>query len=193
VEQAVQHGLHTMLVEQAESAAERAEARWLDTEAGRALLTESPQLGRASRGFGERAEATVRDWQGAILDLVREEGEDKRQTARRLTFGINGLGLALMIVVFMQTAGLSGGEVGIASGTTVLAHKVLEAVFGDQAVRMLAARAHEDLTARTEALLASERDRFLTLLDGRAAADGAAAALRDAVRSLEAARQPDAA
>jgi hypothetical protein len=193
VEQAVQHGLHTMLIEQAENAAEKAEARWLDTEAGRALLTESPQLGRASRGFTERAEATVRDWQGAILDLVREEGEDKRQTARRLTFGINGLGLALMIVVFVHTAGLSGGEVGIASGTTVLAHKVLEAVFGDQAVRTLAARAHDDLTARTEALLASERDRFLDLLDGHAGPDGAAAALRDAVRSLEAARQPDAA
>ncbi len=40
-----------------------------------------------------------------------------------------------MIFVFAQTGGITGAEVGIAGGTTVLAQRVLEAVFGDQAVR----------------------------------------------------------
>ena len=189
VEQAVQHGLHTMLVEQAESAAERAEARWATSTAGRSLLAQAPRLGRASRGLGEQAEQAVRDWQAAIVDLVRKEGADKRSTARVLAYGINALGVALMVVVFVHTAGLTGGEAGVAGGTALLAQKVLEAVFGDQAVRLLAARAHADLVARSEVLLTAERDRFLTLLDAHAGAPGSAQLLRGAVQRLDAARQ----
>ncbi|MDQ3325914.1 MAG: dynamin family protein [Actinomycetota bacterium] len=191
VERAVQHGLHTMLVERAESAAERAEGRWAAGPAGQALLGQAPQLGRATRGLGEQAEQAVRDWQGAIVDLVRAEGADKRSMARALAFGINGLGVALMVVVFVHTAGLTGAEAGVAGGTAVIAQKVLEAVFGDQAVRSLADRAHADLMARAERLLAGERDRFLLLLDehaGAAAASVAAQALRAAVRRLDAVR-----
>ena len=40
-----------------------------------------------------------------------------------------------MLVAFAHTGGLIGAEVGIAGGTAVLAQKVLEAIFGDQAVR----------------------------------------------------------
>ena len=43
-----------------------------------------------------------------------------------------------MVVVFASTAGLTGAEVGIAGGSAVLGQKLLEAVFGDQAVRRLA-------------------------------------------------------
>ncbi|CAN5888194.1 dynamin family protein [soil metagenome] len=191
VEQAVQHGLHTMLVEQAEAAAERAEARWAASDAGRSLLRQAPQLGRATRGLGEQAEQAVRDWQSAIVDLVRKEGADKRSTARVLAYGINGLGVALMVVVFVHTAGLTGAEAGVAGSTAVIAQKVLEAVFGDQAVRSLADRAHADLIARAERLLASERDRFLVLLDehaGAACSSGSEQPLRAAVRRLDTVR-----
>jgi hypothetical protein len=185
VEHAVQHGLHTLLVEQGEDAAERTAAAWSSTEPGRVLLGESPELGRASRALSERAELLVRDWQGGILEMVREEGQDKRTTARFLAYGINGLGVALMVLVFSQTAGLSGGEVGVAGGTALLAQRVLEAVFGDQAVRTLAARAHRDLLQRTEELLYAERDRFFDVLDTVGAGEGTGAALRRAARGLE--------
>ncbi len=189
VEHAVQHGLHTLLVEQAEDAAERTGHAWSSTPAGRELLAVDPALTRASRDLPERAELVVRDWQGGILAMVREEGQGRRTTARFLAYGINGLGVALMVVVFAHTAGLSGGEVGVAGGTAVLAQKVLEAVFGDQAVRSLAGRAHRDLIRRTETVLGEERDRFLALLDEHAAAQESATALRTAAGELEATRR----
>ena len=78
-----------------------------------------------------------------------------------------------MVAVFAQTGGLTGGEIAVAGGTTAVGQRVLEAVFGDSAVRSLAARAREDLEARADALLRYEQDRFDVLVDERGA--GAAA------------------
>ena len=55
-------------------------------------------------------------------------------TARYLAFGVNGLGLMVMIVVFAHTGGLVAGEVAVAGGASALSQKILEAVLGDQAV-----------------------------------------------------------
>ena len=67
----------------------------------RSCSTEAPgDIGRASRDLRARVERTVRDWQGGVLDLVRTEGSDRRATARFLAYGVNGLGVALMIVIF---------------------------------------------------------------------------------------------
>ena len=62
-----------------------------------------------------------------------------------------------MVVVFAHTAGLTGAEAGIAGGSAVLGQKLLEAVFGDQAVRALAERARRSLEARIRDLLDAER------------------------------------
>ncbi len=118
-------------------------------------------LSRASRDFRERAERMVRDWQSGVLDLVRSEGGDKRTTARFLAYGVNGLSVALMVVVFASTGGVTGAEVGIAGGSAVVGQKLLEAVFGDQAVRRLALNARKDLTTRVDALMQQERQRFV--------------------------------
>ena len=135
---AVESSLETLIVEHAEAAAERAEASWESLAPGHQLLTDvGEDLGRASRGLRRKAERAVRDWQQDVLDMVRTEGADKRTTARFLAYGVNGLSVALMVVVFAQTAGLTGAEVGIAGGGAVLGQKLLEAVFGDQAVRTL--------------------------------------------------------
>jgi len=66
---------------------------------------------------------------------------------------------------------------------------VLEAVFGDSAVRSLAARAREDLRARADALLRYEQDRFDALVEAAAPPPTAADDLRAAVRTLAAARR----
>jgi hypothetical protein len=107
----------------------------------------------------------VRDWQSGVLEMVRTEGGDKRTTARFLAYGVNGLSVALMVVVFASTGGVTGAEVGIAGGSAVVGQKLLEAVFGDQAVRRLALNARKDLTTRVDALLQQERLRFVALLD----------------------------
>ncbi|MCP3909744.1 MAG: hypothetical protein GY713_02210 [Actinomycetia bacterium] len=84
--------------------------------------------------------------------------------ARTLSLGINGVGLALMVAVFSQTGGLSGGEAGVAAGTAAVSQTVLTAVFGEQSVRTLARTAREDLQLRLAGVFEEERNRFETLL-----------------------------
>ena len=184
---AVESGLETLLLEHAEAAAERTEASWQTLAPGQALLADAGEdLGRASRDFRRRAERAVRDWQQDVLDMVRTEGASKRGTARFLAYGVNGLGVALMVVVFAHTGGmLVGAEAGVAGGTAILGQKLLEAVFGDQAVRTLAQRARDDLQRRTDVLFAAERLRYTDLLDSLAIDPGAADRLRRSARRVD--------
>lgn len=183
---AVESGLETLILEHAEAAAERAEASWQSTAAGQVLLQQgSEDLGRASRDFRRRAERAVRDWQSDVLEMVRTEGADKRSTARFLAFGVNGLSVALMVVVFAHTAGVTGAEAGIAGGSAVLGQKLLEAVFGDQAVRSLAERARRDLEVKVTDLLDSERRRYIELLDGLEISPETPEKLRSSARRVD--------
>ncbi|WP_239456432.1 dynamin family protein [Nocardioides solisilvae] len=187
VQVAVESGLETLLTEHAEAAAERAEASWQSLASGQALLRDAGEdLGRASRDFRRRAERAVRDWQRDVLEMVREEGADKRTTARFLAYGVNGLSVALMVVVFAHTGGaLVGAEAGIAGGGAVLGQKLLEAVFGDQAVRSLAERARQDLERRVAELYDAERARYLDLLASLGVDEGSPETLRQAARRVD--------
>ncbi|MDP3893137.1 dynamin family protein [Nocardioides sp.] len=183
---AVESGLETLLLEHAEGAAERAKASWQSHASGQALLASSPDdLGRASRDFRRHAERMVRDWQHGVLELVRQEGADKRTSARFLAYGVNGLAVALMVVVFASTGGLIGAEIGIAGGSAVLGQKLLEAVFGDQAVRTLAARARKDLDRRVRELMLRERARYSDPLEALGLESAAAEQLRTAARRVD--------
>jgi hypothetical protein len=186
---ALESGVEALIRASSDSAAERALESWAAKEAGRALLeqagaVEAGRLGRSSPELRRSAEEAVRGWQGYVLDLVRQEGAEKRTTARIASYGVNGAGLLLMIAVFASTGGLTGIEVGIAGGTSVLSQKLLEAVFGDQAVRTLTLRAREDLRARVEDILAREAARFTGLLDAVRPPDGSAPALRAAAEAV---------
>ncbi len=192
VEEAIEHGLQALLVDEADRAAERADTSWRATPAGRGLLG-ADDLARSSPDLGPTAAEQVRAWQGAVLDLVRTEGQDKRHTARVLSFGLNGLAIALMIVVFASTAGLTGAEIGIAGGTAVVGQKLLEAIFGDQAIRRLADAARADLGRRAESLMATERARFTDRLDALTIQSGAGQALREALVWVGQAREQEAA
>ena len=191
---AVSSGLEALLRSEADAAAERAEASWRANSAGRQLLGRSPtDLGRATSDFDERAARVIRDWQGAVLELVADTGMSKRSRARFLALGVNGVGVALMIVVFAQTGGITGAEVGIAGGTSVLAQRVLEGVFGDQAVRTLAKTAKDELDSRVEALMSDELLRYHRVLDETLTGPDAAERLRSAVAQVEAELGPIAA
>jgi hypothetical protein len=112
----------------------------------------------------------------------------KRSKARFYALGVNGVGVALMIVVFAHTGGLVGAEIGVAGGTAVLAQRVLEAVFGDQAIRRLAQTAKDDLDARVQALLADELVRYHMIVNGLGVESDQAARLRQVARAVEEAR-----
>jgi hypothetical protein len=186
---AVESGLESLLREEAAAAAERAEASWQANAAGRALLESADvDLSRSSAEFDRKAERAIRDWQGAVLDLVADEGMSKRSRARFYALGVNGVGVALMIVVFAHTGGLVGAEIGVAGGTAVLAQRVLEAVFGDQAIRRLAQTAKDDLDARVQALLADELVRYHMILNELGLEADQSIRLRQAARAVESAR-----
>lgn len=189
---ALESSVETLLRTTADRAAERTVTAWRATTGGAELLRgHERELDRASPTFAERAAAEVRDWQGEVLELVRAEGAGKRSAARFLSFGVNGAGLAVMVAVFAHTGGLSGGEVLVAGGTSAVSQKLLEVVFGDAAVRTLAARARADLTARSDRLLAQEQSRFTSLVEQAVPAGDTAAALRVALAALATARRAD--
>ncbi|WP_246365265.1 ABC transporter [Nonomuraea rhodomycinica] len=196
---ALESGVETLIRGAADAAAERALDGWSAAPGGPGIIerigaVEAARLGRASPDLGKRAEAAVRGWQEFVMDLVRQEGSERRTTARLASFGVNGAGLLIMLAVFASTGGLTGIEVGIAGGTSVLSQKLLEAIFGDQAVRTLTVRAREDLRERVRALTDEEAARYTALLEPIEPPPGTADALLEAAGAVRAHRTelPDA-
>ena len=184
VEEAIETGLQAVILDEAANAAEETDQRWRSDPAGRQLLG-TDDLSGTSAGFADSAAAEIRAWQESLMELIRTEGQGKRTQARWLSFGVNGLGAALMIVVFSMTAGLTGLEIGVAGGTAVVGQRLLEAVFGEDAVRRMADKAREDLAARCRRLLQDEQQRFLRRLpDTGAAMDRGFAAHAEALARL---------
>src|SRR5690606_8203019 len=147
---------------------------------------EHPELARSSRGIEEEVERLVRDWQGDVLDIVRSEGANRRTNARVAAYGVNGIGLFLMLVSFAHTGGvLVAPEVAIAGGTTALAQKVLEAIFGDQAVREMAKKARELLLERVDALFTAERERYTAVTGELTVSEARIRRLQKAVAAVE--------
>jgi energy-coupling factor transporter ATP-binding protein EcfA2 len=182
---AVEHRLEAVVRAAGERAAERVTRAWGARVAGRALIDASPELGRAADQLRVDTEGQVREWQGYVMELVRQEGASKHTTARLASLGVNAAGLTVMLAVFAHTGGLTGIEAVVAGGTSALGQKVLEALFGDQAVRELAAKARSDLVERADKLLRDDAARFDALIEGAMTeADGLARlhAAIDAVR-----------
>ena len=182
--EALETGVEALVRAAADEAADRAGSAWRDDPAGQALLGED-DLRHSSPELAAATERAAREWQGYVIELVREQGQGKRATARYLAFGVNGLGLCAMIVVFAHTGGLVAGELAVAGGASALSQKILEAVLGDQAVRELAESAKTDLNRRVALLLEGERSRFTDLLDAAAVDQDAGTALRAAVQDIE--------
>ena len=161
---AIGHGLIDLAHDAADHAAEHTYATWRSDPAG-GRLVETLRLSRSSTDLKDRIAEQIRAWQSGVMDLVSTEGAERRTTARALSFGVNGLGAALMVAIFASTGGLTTAEVGVAGGTAVLAQRLLEAVFGDDAVRRLTQTAQHDLISRLRRLMDDEAARFTTALD----------------------------
>jgi hypothetical protein len=185
---AVTSGVETLVREHAAQAVDEVVGVWRAQPAGAALIAsaraDGTDLTRPGPGLPERTSRMVRDWQAALLDVLRREGVGRRRTARALSYGVNGVALVLMVGVFAQTGGLTGAEVVIAGGGSAVGHKVLEALLGDQAVRRLAAEARADLERRVHELLAVEAERFRSMLHGDDPGGGHAGRLHELARRL---------
>ncbi|WP_240510513.1 GTPase domain-containing protein [Corynebacterium hadale] len=159
VETEIETGLHAVLIDAAETAAARSWSH-VGTVAPELRAQADPSLARASATVSDDAARLVRDWQQAMLERIQDTAGQKRQRARAMSLGLNVLTVALMLVVFASTAGLTGGEVAIAGGSAVVGQKMLETIFGEDTVRRMAAEAKADLNQRLEALMEAERNRY---------------------------------
>lgn len=164
VEREIESGLHAVIIDQAGRAAGHAHARLRTSPAGPQLAAE-PSLVRESAQLPGRAGELIRAWQEGLVTMIHEQAAGKRMRARIMSLGLNAVTVALMIVVFASTGGLTGGEVAIAGGSAVIGQKLLETIFGEDAVRRLAKAARDDLDERVRVLFASERERYTQLLD----------------------------
>ncbi len=158
--EALHTGVAALVLAEARGASARIARTWRTMPGGPVLLEGDPGLATADPELAERVERLVRDWQGDVLDLVRGEGQDRRTTAKVMAYGVNGVGVMLMLVAFAHGGTLVGAEVGIAGGTAVVGQKLLEAIFGDQAVRSMAAKARAGLLERVRELYAGAADRY---------------------------------
>lgn len=163
--EALQDGVAALILAGGTTAPATAVRAWRLIPGGGALADANPALAHPSEQFTAATQRLVRDWQTSLLDLVRSQAGNKRMTARFLAFGVNGIAVLLMLVTFSATAGLTGAEVGIAGGSAVVAQRLLEAVFGDQAVRSLSETARRDLQERVEALYDSEAARLTAAVE----------------------------
>ena len=164
---AVESGLESLLRDEADAAAERAESSWQATRPAGSWLRTAPDLARSSPGLrgrpdGRSATGRARCWTWSPTRAwASGPGLGSGSGRQRGRGGVDDRGLR-------AHRRLVGAEVGVAGGTAVLAQRVLEAVFGDQAIRRLAETAKEDLDARVQALLSTELLRYHRVLDGLA-------------------------
>ncbi|NJC68880.1 GTPase domain-containing protein [Planosporangium thailandense] len=184
-------GLVALVNNAAADAAERVAGAWRVHPAGARLLESAgdTDLRSPSPDLPDRVERLIRDWQRGVLDMVRREAGGRRTVARAGAFAVNATGLAVMASVFVATSFIPTGlEMAVAGGTSVAAQVVLQAVFGDQAIRALADKARADLSTRIHDLLADEAGRFLSVLDASGVDGTAADRLRRAAANVRAAR-----
>lgn len=181
VETEIEAGLHAVIVDSAQTAAARSWSH-LGSVAPELRASASPALAHASTDISELTAQLVRDWQSSLMTEIQHSAGDKRMKARLMSFGLNVVTVALMLVVFASTAGLTGGEIAIAGGSAVLGQKMLETIFGEEAVRRMARRAREDLDSRIDALFKSERERYYDVTD-ELVSGTESAVLRNAVKA----------
>ena len=182
VEDALESGIHAVVLDAAARASENTRTRWRASRAGRSLLArlDAPQATSAvpeqnaeAKGEVQSAEdifsaavaEQIRLWQGSVLEMIREEGADKRKRARFLSLGVNAAAVMLMVAAFSLTGGITGIEAGIAGGSGVVGTKLLESIFGEDAVRRMATRARTDLLERMAGLLTEHALPFTAVLE----------------------------
>ena len=182
VEDALESGIHAVVLDAAARASENTRTRWRASRAGRSLLARLDAPQATSTAVEQNAEAKgevqsaedifsaavaeqIRLWQGSVLEMIREEGADKRKRARFLSLGVNAAAVMLMVAAFSLTGGITGIEAGIAGGSGVVGTKLLESIFGEDAVRRMATRARTDLLERMAGLLTEHAQPFTAVLE----------------------------
>lgn len=144
----------------AAEAARRAARRWSELPLGERMLAADASLWSASPEIGARVSGELEAWLGSIGDEVRAVGIRKRPLARGASIGVNAAVVGVMLAVFAHTAGVSGAEIGVATGGAYLNQKLLNAIFGEAVVIRLIEDARRRLDDLVRGAFDEDRSRF---------------------------------
>ena len=180
VEKEVTSDVIAVTVARASEAARRVASDWSSRPAAAEALARDPALWSASPDLASRLAPRLREWVGSIATEVQSRGAGKRDLAFGVSLGVNALAVAAMVGVFAHTAGVTGTELGIVAATGFLNQKLLQAIFGEAAMREMIAGARERLESLLRDELAAERARYETLTPDPAELRALAAELRAA-------------
>lgn len=183
VADALTSAITATFIERTRTAAEQTAMAWYGTRFGRAQLDLHPGLDRASAGVEADAETTVRDWFEGVQELVRERGSDRRMTTNYLALGVHGLAVSLAVAVVTRDA--PGSERGD------IARRLVASVFGDDGAAALVSTVADDLESRIRPVFASERRRYLDLVESPESIALRQASLIEMARRADNARHVD--
>lgn len=161
---------------------------WAAVPAGRALLPAGADLAHRSRGFDERADNAIREWQAEVTAMVESAGASRRSQARVASTVVSVAAMSAILLA-MAHAGITGAEAGIAAGAGAANQAVLIKLLGEANLRALVSDARRILLERFEDLMKAESARFAALLDAVAPDAKDIEALREATSAVGAARQ----
>jgi len=183
VEKEVTSDVVAVAVSRASEAARRVASEWSTRTGPTEHLARDASLWSASPDLAERIRPRLHEWVASIATDVQARGAGKRDLAFGVSLGVNALAVAAMVGVFAHTAGVTGTEIGIVAATGFLNQKLLQAIFGEAAMREMIANARERLEALLRDEFSKERRRY-----DRLTADPAE--LRTLVDELRAATTP---
>jgi len=158
--------------------------------AGADLGARPDALSAPAADLPQRVDQLLLDWRRELRERIRAESAGRGTVARTSGYAVNATRLLVIIGAFATTAFVpTGAELGVDSDTAVIARRVLDGVFADQALRDLAERARDDLLERVRALFDTEAARFQRVLEAAGVDRAAAGRLAEAADAVEAARQ----
>jgi hypothetical protein len=181
--EAISGGVENLVQARARAALDDLRAAWAGTSAGAGLVRGNRAIRQLPDGFDQRLGRVVREWRGALTDLVRERDVESRSVA---ALGLDGVGAVLAIHALAGPAQGRQGQPDPASAD--VARVVLAALFGEESVPPLAAAARADLARRVESLLEDERIRLRTIVDALGVRHGRGEVLRNRAAAVEEAR-----
>lgn len=176
---AVEVALTSLMVDRADSAAERVTAGWAALPPGRARLDRAVGGERASADLRTRAGRLVEQWRASVTERARAAAP--ADSAARIEDGATA---ALLTEVLVLESSDPERHSGVGRG-------VLDAVFGRERVTSLVRAAHDDLVDRVTSLFEAEQSRFGTLYATPTEVRDAQSALRESARGAEYARHMD--
>ncbi len=191
VGEAIDTGMRAVISTGVLEMVEQALSRWQGHPGGDGVVP-AGRDGSTQSELQVRVSRLVGSWQAALAMDVQDHADRRRIPAWGISLGTEGMGVLVTVAVFSQAARTHAEQTGqpadAAATATALAQRILEGMFGAEAIRPMLLRAHQTLLAQVDELCHAERARLQGVVDAIEVRPGSGATLRSAMQALEEAR-----